>query len=255
MKKIGIGATTIIIITLFASLIGTANATIYTPGVKVGDVFKYQYNLSMNLDTQQLMLPTIFEAIMEQAKSIDWIQMTVTNVTSSKIDVQMLTQFKNQTQQTYNGTVDVSAGLGELNQFLIAANLAVDSPLYTGSQEKINGTTTRTYSSGSRELNYETISMEYNVTQEELTQFNITGPLKETNTQNVYWDKQTGSLVEMTYHMATEAPTFNSDITVNITLIESNVFTVPEYPALLIVLLVLIVPAFVAIKFRKNSLK
>ena len=86
----------------------------------------------------------------------------------------MLTQFKNGTQQSDTGTTDVSTGQGNLTMFLIAANLNPNDQIYQGNNnEKINETITRTYPSGDRQVNHENITMNYNVTQEELTSFGI----------------------------------------------------------------------------------
>ena len=256
MNKNVIIGTTIIMIALCASLLSAANAQTYTSGVSVGDVFKYQYSFSSNINgSKQFVVPTFFDTLTTQAKTIDWIQMTITNVTGSTVEVQMVTQYKSGTQQTYNGTINVATGEGELAQFLIAANLGLNSPLSMGSDEKINSTTTKTYSSCYREVNIENITSEYNVPQEELGKYFITVPLKQINSQIVTWDKQSGALVTMTYHMTTKSTEVYADISLTLNIIESNVFTVPEYPVVIIVLAVLIIPTIAAIKIRKISKK
>jgi len=244
MKKFGIFTVIILTVTLVASLFGTVSAQTYSPGVAVGDVYKYKFEFTADINgSEQTIMPSIFETLIEQTKSIDWIQMTITNVSVSIIEAETLTQFKTGYQQTYTGTVDVASGEGELAQFLIASNLQVNDPIRIDSDDIINGTTTRTYDNESRELNYEKLVMEFDEPFEEFAKYNISVPLKQVNTQESYWDKQTGSIVEMSYRMITESSQVNATMTVSINLVESSVFSVPEYPTILVVLLILIVPA------------
>jgi hypothetical protein len=256
LRKYAFIATIVITTLLVASILGAVNAQTYTPGVAAGNVFKYQYEFSADVNgSQQVSIPTPFDSLVEQAKTIDWIQMTITSVSGSTVTAQMLTQYKAGTQQSYTGTVDVATGQGTLAQFLIAANLTANSPLHLGSSDKINGTTTRTFSSGSRELNYQTIVSEYTVQPEELAKYNITVPLKQVNTQEAFWDKTTGALAELGFGMSTTSTQVNATLTLNMKMVESNVFAVPEYPTIIAVLLVLIIPAFVAINYRKKLTK
>ncbi len=256
MTKYAILTTTILMTILCASLLGTASAQTYTPGVKVGDVFKYQYEFSTEVNgTSQISLSTPFDALAEQAKTIDWIQMTVTSVSGSIITAQTLTQYKTGTQQSFTGTVNVASGVGLLAKpmFFTAANLSVSSPLYEGSNEKINGTITKTYASGvTRELTYENLTSEEIVQPSELVRYNITVPLTQVNTQEYFWDKQTGALTEMNLRMDSTSTQLNATFAVSLKLVESNVFAVPEYPAIGVVLLVMVIPTFVVLKKRKK---
>ncbi len=190
---------------------------------------------------------------MELAESIDSLQITITDVTGSSVTSQMVMQFKNGTQQSSTGVTDVATGQGNMTTFLIASNLNPGDQILEGSNnEKINETITRTYSSGAREVNHESIIMEYNVTQEELTDFNIEGPLQQTNTQDTYWDKQTGALVEMSYKMVTRSEQVNADISVDVALVESSFTAIPEYPAIIIVLVSLIASSIASLKIRSK---
>lgn len=254
MSKILTFTVTILMITLCASLLGTASAQTYTPGVAVGDVYKYKFDFNADINgSENTFMPAIIATLVEQTKTIDWIQMTITNVSGTNIEAETLTQFKTGHQQTYTGTVDVATGEGELARFLIASNLQANDPICIDSTHIINGTTTRTYGNETRELIYEKLVMESDVSLDELAKYNITVPLKQVNTQESYWDKQTGSLVEMSVNMITESSQVNATMTVSINLVESNVFTVPEYSTMLVVLLFFIVPAALIFNKRKIS--
>jgi hypothetical protein len=248
-----IGALTILI--MLSAISGTFAQTRMT-GVAVGNSFKYTYTLDMNATGIQTTLPDILQPLIDQAQAIDWVQITVTEVSGTTVTTQMLTQFKNGTQQSNTGTTDVSTGQGNLTMFLIAANLNPNDQIYQGNDYgKINETITQTYPSGTREVNHENITMNYNVTQEELSGFNITGPLQQTNSQNTYWDKQLGSLVEMSYKMVTRSSQVNADISVDVALVQTNVYTIPEYPAIIMVLVALSASTIATIKLRQKSPK
>ncbi|XHH09913.1 MAG: hypothetical protein ACFCUE_04600 [Candidatus Bathyarchaeia archaeon] len=255
LKKNAAITTTVLMVILGISFVGTAFAQTYTPGVSVGNVFKYQYTLSTNVTgTNQASIPSPFDALVEQAETIDYIQITVTGVSGSVVTAQVLTQFKAGNQQTFTGTVDVATGQGTLAQFFIAANLTANNPLSMGSTEKINGTTTKTYTSGiQREVNYQNITTQTTVPASEVARYNITVPLNQVNTQEADWDKQTGVLSQIAYSMQTTSTQINATLTLNLNLVESNVFAVPEYPILLIVMIAMAVPTVAVLRKSKKS--
>lgn len=240
-----------LIIVMLSAISGSALAQTRVPGVAVGDSFKYTYMLDMNVSGTQNVFPDFLQALIDEAKSIDWVQIDIKEVSGSTVTTEMLMQFKNGTQQSTIDTTDVSTGQGNLTMFLVAANLNPNDKIYQGNNDEIiNQTITRTYSSGTRQVNHENIIMNYDVPQDELAGFGITGPLQQTNSQDIYWDKQTGALVEMSYSMVTRSDQVNADISVNVALVESNVFTVPEFPSIIVVLVALAVSAISVIKFK-----
>ncbi len=252
MKKAAIAGILTILILLVSSS-GSAFAQTRTPGVSVGDTFKYTYSLQSNLNNPGYTLPSFITSLLEQANSVDWVQIKITNISGPSVTAQMTTQYKNGTQQSDTGVTEVSTGIGNLTMFLIAANLNSGDQIYNGNPGTINETVTRNYPTGSRALNHQSTTMEYNVSQEELSGFNITGPLHQTNTQDTYWDKQSGSLTEMSYKMETTSTLLNADISVDVALVESNVFTVPEYPVMIIVITALVASTIAATLFSRKA--
>ncbi len=229
----------IALIFLSISPIGCVSGQTRQPGVMVGDTFKYTFNFDINATSSQFDFPSILEGLVAQVKDIDWVQTKITQVSGTTVTAQTTMQFKNGTQMTNTQTSDVATGEGELSMFLIAANLNPNDRLYTGNDQIINGTQTITYPSGTRQVNYEIINSSFTVTQEELKDFNITGPLEQNNLQQTYWDKQTGALVEMSYSMVSRSELLNADISLNVKLIETSVYTVPEYSGLTYLVIVL----------------
>ena len=221
-------------------------------------VIKYTYSFDTSLgELSTNLFPDIIQALIDQAKSIDWVQINITKVSGTTVTAQMIMQFENGTQQSETGTTDVSTGQGNLTMFLIASNLKANDQIYQGNDDAIiNETITR----GARQVNHESIIMNYNVTQEELAAFGITEPLQQTNTQDIYWDQQSGALVEMSYKMATRSNLINADISVNVALVESNDLpvpetTVPEYPVTIFVIIALAASTIVAIKLNNKMPK
>jgi hypothetical protein len=253
MKNLKIFASIAVLFLLSISSLSSVFAQTRVPGVSVGDTFKYTYTLDLNTPNTDLTIPSVFDALMQQAESIDSVQITITDVSGSSVTSQTVIQFKNGTQQSSTDVTDLATGLGNMTMFLIASNLSQGDQIFPGNNyDKINETITRTYSSGSREVNHQVVIMEYNVTQEELTGFNIEGPLQQTNSQDTYWDKQTGALVEMSYAMVTRSEKVNADISVNVNLVESTFTSIPEYPMLIIVLVSLIASSIASLKISNK---
>ncbi len=234
---------------------GSVLAETRTPGVSVGDSFTYTYNLDMNTNGSLPTMPELFQQLVDQAKSIEWVKLTITGVSGTSVSADTLLHFKNGTEQTSAASTDIATGEGSLGFFLIASNLGPNDQIQQGSNEIINETVTRNYGDTSRQLNHEIINMDYNVTQEELTGFNIAGPLQQSNTESIYWDKQSGILTDMSYHMVTQSEQVNADITLGVTLIESSVFTVPEFPIIALIVVALAIPtlALMTIKKKKSN--
>jgi hypothetical protein len=251
MKKLTVLTVTLII----GLLVNSASAQNRTVGVSPNDAFKYTYNLDMSVSNSSFTLPTILESLIDQAKTIEWAKITVLNVTDTTVTAQMLTHFTNDTEQTNIGETNVQTGQGNLTMFLISANLTPNDSIYVGGNSAINETVSETYPSGSRETSRQSIISEYNLTENELAGFNLT-ELHQTNTQVFSWDKTTGMLTAMSLIMVSESPNFNANISVDVKLVESNVFAVPEYPnwiALLAIPVALAVVAMIAIRTRKQT--
>ena len=257
-----------LVILIGISMLCFASAQTRVPGVSVGDRFKYSVNFSMNASNSSITLTNLIEGLLSQVENIDSVQANVTQVAGSKVTMQAVMQFKNGTQQSTTSTFDVANGQdtaqeGTIGLLLIAANLNAGDQIYTtGSGGTINETVTRTFPSGSRQVNHQNIVMNYDVSPEELQGTGITTALQQSNTEDTYWDKQTGALVEMSYNMTTRSQQVNADISLHVQLIESNVFavsqdSVPEFPAItLFAILALAVLVFaVAIRYKGISAK
>lgn len=238
MKKLAI-STLIIIMLTFVIPLNSALGQTRIVGVSAGDTFRYTYNLDFNQNNStDLTLPSYIEQLFDQAKTIEWAQLTITNVSGTQVTAQTLLHYNNGTEQTSTQTTDVETGQDNLSSFIVASNLNQDDPIYPGqTSNTINETITRNYPSGSRQINHQSIISNYNVTQDELLGFSMTG-FQEQNRQDIYWDKQLGVLVEMSYNMVTQSQTLNANVTMKLTLVDSNTLTIPEFPTFISVLLI-----------------
>jgi hypothetical protein len=155
LKIIGALATVI----MLSSLSG-AFAQTRLPGVAVGDSFKYTYTFDMSVDDgdTESIIPSFFQALIDQAKNVDSAQVTITDVSGTAVTLQTILQFKNGTQQSSTGVTDVSTGIGDSTLSLIAANLTANDPIYEGNDyEIINETITQTTAFGERQVNHQSI--------------------------------------------------------------------------------------------------
>lgn len=257
MAKLKVIAVSLLVLWVGISF-GIASAQTRLPGVSVGDSFKYTFDFDINVGDLGFGLPSLLEGLIAQVKSIDSVQMTVTQVSGSLVTMQTVMQFKNGTQQSSSISVDVASGADTANEgitdtFLIASNLNSGDAIYAGGNGgEINETVTRTYNSESRQLNHQSIVTNFNVTPEELQGTGLTYALQQSNTQDTYWDKQTGALVEMSFNMESTSQQINADISLNVRLVESNVITIPEFPVtiLLVALAFAVAASAICIRYK-----
>jgi predicted secreted protein with PEFG-CTERM motif len=151
----------------------------------------------------------------------------------ANVIVQMTTRFKNGTETTQRGTTDVESGIGNMTNWVVAADLNPNDAVYTEdiySTWLINETIVRTYPSGTRNTNHFNTS----------TESNMTG-FYQYYSQNFYWDKSTGIMVEMSFSQITQTSVSQTIMSGKITMSESSVWVVPEFPTWTLILLILIV--------------
>ena len=202
-------------------------------------------------------MPSYVESLFDQARAIQWAQINITEISGTQVTAQTLLHYKNGTEQTSTQTTNVATGEDTMSMFLIASNLNQNDPIYAGQMSQtINETITRNYPSGSRQLNHQSIVMNYNVTQDQMQGFNMSDFMQQ-NREDIYWDRQLGVLVEMSYNMVTRSPVMNANITMTLNLTESNALTIPEFPtfipALIVVCASAIAVAFIKVKSKKTE--
>jgi hypothetical protein len=156
----------------------------YVPGVKTGDWIKYgQFSITWSGNGTE-------PSYITEEKKMDWAKMEVENVTGTTIGLNMTSHYKNGTQTSVTGSVDLNSSTGMSgSRFFIAANLKSGDPLGMSSQPnapKINQTTTGIYAGAYRNINV----LDFTV-----VSTSVQG--NQTVTGKFYWDQSTGVLVEM----------------------------------------------------------
>ena len=234
-------------------------------GVALGDWFRYgDFEAFLNTNdpspSPQFTYPSSLK-FLNEANETEWIVMSVENISYMHpfpyvaVFLSKTKHFRNGTDIIESGFVDIYAGLGNMTFQIISANLSVDDSVYAEiySDHRIDKTVNRTYPSGVRETNHICTVRESNVTKF-LNSESVNGTFNET--QDYYWDKATGVLVEYSYYSSEEVGNWSSSWLMSYTLIESSTWVVPEYPTFLVVLAVSIaVTVSLPLHKRRHSWK
>jgi hypothetical protein len=214
---------------LLFALVVAASAQTRTPAVSAGNTFTYSYTVNWNSNDPNATVPSDLVGINET----QWAKVSVTAVSGTNVTGTLTTHYKNGTETTNDGWVDVDTGDGNLTTLFISAGLVPGDSMYTGVQFNtyfINETVPRTYPGGARDTNH------INVTS--ASSSSIIGNLSDTT--NFYWDQSTGALVELSTAKSNQTGTYLTTWSEEMQITDSNVWTVPEFPTLTVTLITLI---------------
>lgn len=169
---------------------GSQGETVTLPGVKVGDEFTYSLNGFYSSDDPNATMPENFP----QINMTEWFKVLVTDVSGAEVSVNTIWRFTNGTELNQSSTIDVDTGIpNPTNGFypIYAANLKANDYIRPHGPDRstINETINRQYASGTRQTNFRTISIpSYDENDSSKTWV---------ETPTIYFDKQTGMLVEL----------------------------------------------------------
>jgi len=216
-------------IALLLAMIGASTAVpVRTPGVNVGDTFTYG-NGSFNWysNDPSATPPTEWKDL----NQTDWFLVSVENVVGTNVTGSFLSHFSNGTETTEGGWVDVDTGDdGNMSLFFISANLDSGDSIYSSGEYStwmINETIPKTYLGGPRDTNHLNITMEMSEP-----------PFYVYLSWDVYWDRTTGVLVEMSMS-SNQTMIYTTAWSFSIELTESNKWVIPEFAGPLQTLLLL----------------
>ncbi len=163
------------------------------PGVAKDDVFTYNIMGIINSKDPNAEVPTQFLEL----NNTEWYRVTVTDVSGPNVSIDTTQHFRNGTEITGTGTVNVETGINSpVNGFwtIFAANLGKNDRVRPNGPERstVNETLARDYGEGGiRETNALSIITEY---------YDSENPdITYTEYGNTYFDRQTGMLVELRY--------------------------------------------------------
>lgn len=229
---------------LLLSLILQVSAVGREPGVGVGDFCEYHDIVFYFSSTEpNATLPPGYEEINETL----WMYMQVTDVSGTNVTGQATIHYKNGTEETSEGWVDVDTGDGEnMTMFLLAKDLGPGDSLYTSgyySSWKINETISKTYPSGEvRDTNHLNLTMEMSFT------------YYARYSMNYYWDKETGVVVQMDMEII-ERNTYNTTMSMHIGITGTNRWVVPEFSAWTLLLTLTLSFAVITVIIKRRRLK
>lgn len=224
--------TVLAVFLLTTSTATSAIAQTRTVGVSQGDQFKYgNINVEWNSDNPNA---TIHSSLKDMNHT-EYISIFVKDVSGTNVTCEMTQHFQDGTEDTEQGYIDVDTGNASNLTFLpfpfISAGLQKNDSIYTSeyyAEGYINETVTRTYPDGTRETNHLNITSEYSGEQ----QYRYLA-------DNFYWDKPTGTLVEVTETSIHESGGYTNSYSISVKITQSNKWTIPEFPPRLIIPLLL----------------
>lgn len=186
----------ILAVIIFTNL-GMQPAEAAVPGVAKGDVFTYNIMGIVNAPPKSSIPEEIPSTFLNLNKT-EWYRVTVTDVSGPEVSIETTQHFKNGTEFTGTGLVNVETGINSpMEGFwaIFASNLNANDRVHPNGPERstVNATMTRDYGEGGiRETNALTITSGPYVDQDD--------PSKTyTEYGNTYFDRQTGMLVELRY--------------------------------------------------------
>lgn len=237
----------------FTSLVVAASVTASptrTVGVNPGDWIKFG-DITVTWSSNDPNASKVWYGMdLEMYNQTEWVTVEITQVSGTNVTIQSVQHFKNGTEETSGGWIDVDTGDGvNATSMLISANLNENDAMYTSGDYStwfINETITRTYPDGVRETNHINMTYAYNYT---------IPPDIEVDyfySMNFYWDRATGILVEDTFEIRNQTGAYLTTWSMDFTITESNVWVIPEFPSFLILSLFMIATLLTVIVYRRK---
>jgi len=167
----------------------TVKAQSRTPGVTVGEWFKYKVEAYLNSTDENATFPEDFILSGESVLT----EVSVLKVSDSNITYTMTYHFENGSQVSEQYWVDVDSGNGTLTMTFIGANLTKGMPIYT-SVEYENKTIDSQYWYVYAGRYREVVGLHWN---EEILEDNLHGH----ETLIFIWDRMKGATLEFSYQL------------------------------------------------------
>jgi len=198
-----------------------------TVGVNTGDWIKFA-DIDITWSSNDPNASKVWYGMdLEMFNQTEWMRTEITQVSGTNVTMQSIQHFKNGSDDTSSGWIDVDTGdTVNATTMIISADLNENDAIYTSvdySDWLINETITRTYPDGARETNH--INMTYAV--------NYTIPPDIEGyyfySMNFYWDRATGILVEDSFEVINQTGEYLTAWSMVSKITESNVWVIPEF--------------------------
>jgi hypothetical protein len=213
-----------------------------SPGVAPGNVFTYEFFAFWNSTDPNAQLP----ADLVELNNTETIRLTITQVSGLMVLMDITSRFKNGTENTADGMVNIMSGASIRAFGLIVSPKLVKYNVvypYGDFNFTINGTATRTYSFGEREAAY---YIE-----------NSSDADYVYNYKSTYFDRETGVMLEnYMEQVITSNPNETRALLWKITGFDlSTIFNIWDYLPLIVVAVSVVVVVVVVIVYRRKRQK
>ncbi len=244
MKKI-LFLLTIIFIFTQLSIISPSHAQNEGVGVSIDDWFEYgEINVEWSSNDPDAVLPEHWNWIKEFNET-SWMRTNVDDIYLTTVLYPQTFHYKNDTEQTKLGYIDLAIGLGEgeVNNALmiLPSNLGKNDPIYPStsySNWRINETIQRPYLDEERSTNHLNLTWTLSGFQNEQSYYYY-------DSLNYYWDKTTGVLIEETYHGINQTGPYSSTLIFKLAITESSTFIIPEFSLVALLLFMVFLTSFI----------
>jgi hypothetical protein len=225
----------VLIILLLISITGTTFASTENTGVKEGDMYSYDVQISSNV-------PSLINLDMLRMVAM---RINVTQVNADEIKYQSTAIFNNGTESTTDNSEYIySKESPYVNWYLFyPANLSTNDtvPIF-GEHYPITETVLRNYAGVERETNHLVI---------ELAGLNTSSIPEYHEYYDAYFDKKTGMAVGLHIEQVNSDEELLNELT--LTIKESNVWVVPEFPSIIAISILMITVLAGSIIYKKLS--
>ena len=225
---------------VFILLFQSSYAQVRTAGISEGDWFKY--NLSLDFDS--LLNMTSEEFPFADFLIGETVTLTIQNVSETNVTGVFTIEYKNGTEYSQFGSVDLTTGEGDLRSWLIAADLNAGDSLYPSEpDETINETSVQTYFWGARETNHLMYSYDF-TSEEDYSYLSV----------DMFWDKETGVVTKLSFEADASVNGTTIDASAEWLIIDSNIIEdVPEFTILTLFLTIVAVTFSISILNYKKQ--
>jgi hypothetical protein len=239
-KKLANAAFLLVVLFLTTSIANLAQALV--PGVTQGNEFTYDIMGLWSSPSTNVEIP----AYLLEFNKTDYYKVIATEVSGADVSVHTVWRFANGTEIEGDSEINLETGIYTGGFWAIfAADLGANDRVRPQGydQSTVNETITRDYLGGERETNHLMLTLQ---------QYDSSDPTHTslyTEKSDIYFDKQTGMLVEL------RDDDFYSNPSRTVTIIwkirDSNVWNVPEFPIILIPTLFMIATLLIVIAYKK----
>jgi len=240
IKKLSIA--TFLLVLLCLTMVGRAWAQIRVPGVVQGNTFTYDVTAFWSSDDPSATIPAyLLEMNNTEYYRVTITAVAITGVSGAEITTQNVWHFKNGTETSTTGTINLETGISTGGFWaIVAGNLGVNDLLHPSGQNKItvNETVMRDYAGVERETNHL------------MLMFLRSDDGNSVEHVDYYFDKQTGMLVQLNDVTSYTNP--RKTVTIFWKIKDSNVWVVPEFPSVLILPLFMIATLLAVIAYKKT---